>query len=198
MKEGFLLDALIYLGAAVVMVPLSKKLGLGSVLGYLIAGILIGPNVLNFIGDGSNDVMHFAEFGVVMMLFLAGLEVDPATLWKWRVNIVGLGGLQVLLTTTIISFICHTFIGLDVAESLALGMSFSMSSTAIAMQAMKENKWGNTKAGRQAFSVLLFQDIAVIPILAVLPLLGDNNSTTNPEAANTLIHHLPRWAQTIL
>lgn len=99
---------MIYLAAAVIMVPVAKKMGLGSVLGYLLAGIAIGPAVLSFIGEEGQDIMHFAEFGVIMMLFLIGLELEPALLWKLRNPILGLGGLQVALCTLIITYYSHT------------------------------------------------------------------------------------------
>ena len=106
-NNSILFQAMVYLAAAVVMVPLAKRLGLGSVLGYLLAGILIGPTVLQFIGNEGQDLMHTAEFGVVMMLFLIGLELEPALLWKLRKVILGLGGLQVLITSIIISGIAY-------------------------------------------------------------------------------------------
>lgn len=199
MEHSFFLQAFIYLGAAVLLVPLSKKLGLGSVLGYLIAGIIIGPSSLALIGNNGGDIMHFAEFGVVMMLFLIGLEVEPQLLWRWRVSIMGLGGLQVLITTLIIGFIAHIFVGLTFSQSLAIGLIFAMSSTAIVLQTMTENNWMQTVAGRNAFSVLLFQDIAVIPILALLPLLspdGIAHASANHDAS--LTQNLEPWVRTLV
>ncbi len=199
MEHSFFLQAFIYLGAAVLLVPISKKLGLGSVLGYLIAGILIGPSSLALIGNDGGDIMHFAEFGVVMMLFLIGLEMEPQLLWRWRVAIMGLGGLQVLITTLIIGFIAHIIIGLPFNQSLAIGLIFAMSSTAIVLQTMTENNWMQTVAGRNAFSVLLFQDIAVIPILALLPLLspdGVAHGAANHDAS--LTQGLEPWARTLV
>jgi len=195
MEQSLFLQALIYLGSAVLLVPISKKLGLGSVLGYLIAGILIGPSCLEWIGNDSEDIMHFAEFGVVMMLFLIGLEVEPQLLWRWRTSILGLGGLQVGLTAAVVGFIAHILIGLSFAQSLTIGLIFAMSSTAIVLQTMTENNWMQTHAGRNAFSVLLFQDIAVIPILALLPLLSpDDIPATAAHGQATLTQALPPWA----
>src|ERR1044072_8701460 len=97
-SNSFLYQSMVYLGAAVLFVPVAKKLGLGSVLGYLLAGVVIGPAVFGFIGEEGKDIMHYAEFGVVMMLFLIGLELEPELLWKLRASILGLGGLQVVLT----------------------------------------------------------------------------------------------------
>ena len=164
-------QAFIYLLAAVVAVPLAKRMGLGSALGYILAGVIIGPFVLGLVGQETQDVMHFAEFGVVLMLFLVGLELEPAVLWRMRVPILGLGGLQVTLTALIIGIIAYQF-GLTWQTATAIGLSLALSSTAIVLQSLKEKGWMNTEAGRSGFSVLLFQDIAVIPILAVIPFLA--------------------------
>lgn len=199
MSHSFFIQALIYLGSAVLLVPLSKKLGLGSVLGYLLAGILIGPSVLGWIGNDGADIMHFAEFGVVMMLFLIGLEVEPQLLWRWRTSILGLGGLQVLITALIIGFISHIIVGLSFNQSLSIGLIFAMSSTAIVLQTMTENNWMQTVAGRNAFSVLLFQDIAVIPILALLPLLSpDTDKVIAAQTHTTITENLEPWARTLV
>jgi CPA2 family monovalent cation:H+ antiporter-2 len=197
-QQSFLFQAMVYLASAVLMVPLAKKLGLGSVLGYLLAGILIGPAVLGFIGKEGQDILHFAEFGVVMMLFVIGLELEPELLWKLRKSIIGLGGLQVLGTALIVAAAAMLF-GLDWRQALALGMILSLSSTAIVLQTMNEKGLMKTAAGQSSFSVLLFQDIAVIPMLALFPLL----STAQPAAVaidghtKTLVEGLPGWAQTL-
>lgn len=173
MGNGLLFQALIYLSAAVLFVPIAKKLGLGSVLGYLIAGMIIGPSVLNLVGDGSEDVMHVAEFGVVIMLFLIGLELEPETLWKLRLPILGMGGLQVLVSATLIALIV-VLMGYSPRDGLVLGLILALSSTAIVLQSLDEKGWTKSAGGQSAFSVLLFQDIAVIPILALLPLLASS------------------------
>ncbi len=171
MEHGsFLANAFVYLLAAVVSVPVAKRLGLGSVLGYLIAGVAIGPFGLMLVGDQS-DVMHFAEFGVVMMLFLVGLELRPALLWQMRGPILGLGGLQVLVTALALGAIALA-VGLDWRMALAIGMVLALSSTAIVLQTLAEKGLLKTPPGRSSFAVLLFQDIAVIPMLALLPLLA--------------------------
>jgi monovalent cation:proton antiporter-2 (CPA2) family protein len=199
MEFSFLVQALIYLASAVLLVPLSKKLGLGSVLGYLLAGILIGPSAFAWIGNDGADIMHFAEFGVVMMLFLIGLEVEPQLLWRWRVSIMGLGGLQVLITTLVIGFIAHIIVGLSFNQALTVGLILAMSSTAIVLQTMTENNWMQTTAGRNAFSVLLFQDIAVIPILALLPLLSpDDVAQVKAVTHHTLTDNLAPWVRTFV
>src|ERR1700738_4836246 len=173
--EGLLFQTFIYLLAAVATVPIAKQLGLGSVLGYLLAGIIIGPHLLGLVGRGGGGVMHVAEFGVVMMLFLVGLELRPNLLWRLRGPIVGAGGAQVILTTLVIAGLAVA-IGVRIQPALAIGMIFSASSTAIALQTLTEKGLLNSKGGQTSFSVLLFQDIAVIPILAVLPLLAVSNN----------------------
>lgn len=170
MNGSVLSQALIYLVAAVVCVPIARRLGLGSVLGYLLAGVAIGPNVLGLVGEGAH-VMHFAEFGVVMMLFLVGLELKPSLLWELRKPIFGLGGLQVVGTTAAVTLV-GLLLRVDWRLSLAAGMVFAMSSTAIVLQSLGEKGLLKTSGGQASFSVLLFQDLSVIPILAIFPLLA--------------------------
>jgi monovalent cation:proton antiporter-2 (CPA2) family protein len=169
--EGFFFQAFVYLTAAVIAVPIAKRLGLGSVLGYLLAGIAIGPFGLHLIGEEGQDVMHFAEFGVVMMLFVIGLELQPKLLWRLRGPILGLGGLQVGVTAAVGTAIGLMF-GLAWQYALSVGIIFALSSTAIVLQTLNEKGLMKTEAGQSSFAVLLFQDIAVIPILALLPLLA--------------------------
>ncbi len=180
------------------MVPIAKKAGLGSVLGYLVAGMLIGPAFLNLVGDSTN-VMHAAEFGVVMMLFVIGLELEPSLLWKLRKPIVGLGGLQVLCTLGLVCLIAMAM-GYEWKVSLAIGMIVAPSSTAIVLQTFQEKGLMKTEAGQSGFSVLLFQDIAVIPMLALLPLLGNGTASNNSSshAGGTWVSHQPAWFQTLL
>ncbi len=195
-EHSFFFTAMIYLAAAVVCVPVAKKLGLGAVLGYLLAGIFIGPYVMGFIGSEGQDIMHFAEFGVVMMLFLIGIELEPALLWKMRAPIVGMGGLQVLVSTVVIAAIAW-WAGQPWQAALALGMTLSLSSTAIVLQTLKEKGLMTCAAGQSAFSVLLFQDIAVIPMLAIFPLLAPAGAATS-NGGHTLREELPGWAQTLM
>lgn len=198
---GFLYQALIYLAAAVISVPIAKRLGLGSVLGYLIAGIIIGPYALGLVGEEGQDVMHFAEFGVVMMLFLIGLELQPALLWKLRGPILGVGGLQVGLTALAIMMIGMIF-GLSWQMALATGLILAMSSTAIVLQTLNEKGLSKTSGGQYSFSVLLFQDISVIPILALLPLLAmapvSDAGTATDHHSVTWVEGLPIWGQTLV
>lgn len=168
--ENFLFQATIYLGAAVIAVPFASRLGLGSVLGYLLAGIVIGP-LTGLVGTEAQDIQHFAEFGVVMMLFLIGLELEPRALWDMRQRLIGLGGLQVTLTTVVIMGV-GMWLGYSWEIALAIGVIFALSSTAIVLQTLTEKKLMQTAGGRSTFSVLLTQDIAVIPMLALLPLLA--------------------------
>lgn len=203
--EGFFFQAFVYLLAAVVSVPIAKRLGLGSVLGYLLAGIAIGPWGLGLIGEEGADVLHFAEFGVVMMLFLIGLELEPARLWRMRLPILGLGGLQVGVSAVALMAL-GMVLGLGWRPALAIGLILALSSTAIVLQTLAEKRLLRTDGGQGAFSVLLLQDIAVIPMLALLPLLaapGGNGSEAHGGVGAaghgaTWIDGLPPWAQTVV
>ena len=198
---GYFLQAFIYLAAAVIMVPLAKRLGLGSVLGYLMAGVLIGP-VFGLVGSETSTIQHFAEFGVVMMLFLVGMELEPKALWNMRHRLMGLGGLQVGLTIAAITGLALAFT-LPFGVSLTIGLIFALSSTAIVLQTFNEKSLTKTSGARNAFSVLLFQDIAVIPMLAFIPMLAipelvEQSQTlagsVNQPKNYSLVAHLPRWA----
>ena len=161
MTSSFLFLATLFLAAAVIAVPISQRFGLGSVLGYLIAGVVIAP-VLSWLGADAVQISHIAEFGVVMMLFLVGLELEPSKLWRLRVPILGVGGAQVLITAMAMLGLGMAF-GLDWRMSMALGLALALSSTAIVLQTLNEKGEMGTPAGQNSFSVLLFQDIAVIP-----------------------------------
>lgn len=198
MDTNFLLQAIIYLSAAVICVPIAKKLGLSSILGYLFAGIIIGPYVMGFIGQEGQDIMHFAEFGVVMMLFLIGLELEPSKFWKMRKFILGMGSAQLVGTTLLLFFGCLYFMDWKWETTLAVSLALALSSTAIVLQTLKEKGLSNTSVGRSSFAVLLFQDIAVIPILAFLPLLSTVNLETTNEIQQSLITGFPSWLQTLI
>ncbi|WP_419253749.1 monovalent cation:proton antiporter-2 (CPA2) family protein [Caulobacter sp. ErkDOM-YI] len=194
--QSFLTQTLFYLGAAVISVPIAKRLGLGSVLGYLIAGVIIGPHALSLIGAQA-DVMQFAEFGVVILLFLIGLEVQPSTLWDMRKAIFGFGGAQVVVTSAVIAGV-SMLLGLPWQTALAVGMVLAMSSTAIVLQTLDEKGLRQGPVGRAAFGILLLQDLAVIPMFALLPLLATIAPPVHGEAgghAVSLVSHLPIWAQ---
>lgn len=193
--SNFLADAVVYLAAAVVCVPVAKRLGMGSVLGYLLAGIIIGPYALGFIGEEGKDIMHFAEFGVVMMLFLVGLELEPAAFWRMRKQVLGMGSLQVGITAALVASIA-LLIGFTWQAGVAVGLALAMSSTAIALQSLKEKNLMHTAAGKNGFAVLLFQDIAVIPMLALLPLMAVGAADTTSE--QHWIHALPGWQHTLV
>ncbi|PZQ96826.1 MAG: potassium transporter [Cereibacter sphaeroides] len=200
--ESLLSQAIIYLGAAVLLVPIVVRLGLGSVLGYLCAGIVIGP-VLGLAGAETQDVQHFAEFGVVMMLFLVGLELEPRALWDMRQRLVGLGGLQVVLTSLAI-MAGLLVLGLDWPVALTLGMMLSLSSTAIVLQTLEEKNLIRSRGGRSIFAVLLTQDISVVPILALMPILAGMMPSAPVEAIEgletdpSLVQSLPGWAGALL
>ena len=176
MDSHTLIQALIYLGSAALIVPIAVRLGLGSVLGYLIAGCIIGPWGLRLVTD-AEAILHFAEIGVVLMLFVIGLELDPQRLWKLRTSVFGGGLLQMVLCGALIGVFC-IFLGLRWQVAELIGMTLALSSTAIAMQAMNERNLTVTQVGRSAFAVLLFQDIAAIPLVAMIPLLASSGEST--------------------
>ena len=166
----WLINSFIYLAAAVIAVPLAKKLGLGSIIGYLAAGIAIGPWGLGLVTN-VQDILHFAEFGVVLMLFLIGLELEPKRLWSLRRPIFGWGSAQLVGCAGLITAAAMAF-GVNAPTALVAGLGLALSSTAIALQSINERNLLRTSSGQAGFSILLFQDVAAIPILALLPLLG--------------------------
>ena len=168
--QDFFILALIYLMAAVITVPLARKIGLGSILGYLLAGVIIGPYVMGWVGN-QQEIMHFAEFGVVLMLFLIGLQMQPSVLWKMRRTIFGMGSAQVLLTTAAIGAVSWV-VGYPLHQAIAIGMIMAHSSTAVVLQGLSEKGLLKNSGGKSALAVTLFQDLTVIPMLAILPLLA--------------------------
>lgn len=201
MDPALFFSAFIYLAAATLAAPLGRRLGIGAVLGYLVVGALIGPAGLGLTGQNGDEVLHFAEFGVVLMLFVVGLELDLGKLWRMRTAIFGLGGLQLTLSAGALAVVAG-LIAEDWREALGLGLILALSSTAIVMQTLKERGLSETSSGKRGFAVLLFQDIAVIPILAFLPTLahratenasgGDHHSGT---AVGDWIQSLPALGQ---
>jgi CPA2 family monovalent cation:H+ antiporter-2 len=185
----FLLLAFVFLVAGVAAVPIATRLGLGSVLGYLIAGIAISP-ILAALNVDVIALQHFAEFGVVMMLFLVGLELEPRLLWDMRTRLLGLGGLQVTVTTVLIMGIAMA-LGQPWTISLAIGLVLVLSSTAIVLQTLNEKGLTQSDGGRAGFSVLLFQDIAVIPMLAFIPLLAMPDLMDAAHAVADMADHAP-------
>lgn len=187
-----LLYTFIYLSFAVAAVLLSQKFGLGSVLGYLMAGIIIGP-ALGLAGKETQSIQHIAEFGVVMMLFLVGLELAPKMLWQLRNKLLGLGGLQVILTLATLAGVTVLF-GYSWPVAIAIGCILCLSSTAIVLQTLNEKQLINTAGGQAGFAVLLFQDIAAIPMLALLPLLATSSiSSTTIHDKSNILSHQPGW-----
>ncbi len=204
--ENFFLQATIFLGAALIAVPLAARLGLGSVLGYIAAGIVIGP-ILGLTGNDTAGLQHFAEFGVVVMLFLIGLELEPRTLWDMRHKLLGLGGLQIVLTAGVIMGLTY-MMKQPWEEALAIGLILSLYSTAI-VQTLTEKGLIQTAGGRNVFSVLLTQDIAVIPMLAFLPLLAvsgrlvpqkavDDHAASEALSLVSYADRIPGWGITLI
>lgn len=176
-EQGFLHQALIYLAAGVLVVPVFKRLGLGSVLGYLVAGTAIGPWGLALV-TAPEAILHFAEFGVVLLLFLVGLELNPKRVWQMRKAIFGMGAVQVLATVAVVA-LAGWALGLAPQVALVAGMGFAMSSTAIGLASLQEKNLLPTPGGQASFSVLLFQDLAVIPLMLLLGLMQSTESTAN-------------------
>ncbi|HEX9171472.1 MAG TPA: cation:proton antiporter, partial [Telluria sp.] len=167
MEHSLLLNALVYLAAAVAAVPLAKRFGLGAVLGYLLAGMAIGPWGLKLI-SGVEDILHFSEFGVVLLLFAIGLELEPQRLWALRRQIFGWGTAQVAGVTAGL-FCAALLIGVDWKVALIAALGLSLSSTAIVLATLEERNLMTTPAGQSGFTILLFQDMAAIPMIAVVP-----------------------------
>lgn len=199
MTGSILFEAIVFLAGAVICVPIAKRFGLSAVLGYLLAGILIGPYLLGFVGKEGEDILHFAEFGVVMMLFLIGLEINPKDFWNMRKTIVGMGGGQVL-GTMILSYFLFIGLGFEWQVALTIAMAVALSSTAITLQSLKEKGLFDTTYGASSFSILLFQDIIVIFMLGMLPLLSETEhiaATDDHGGATNLLENLPLWVQTL-
>ncbi len=191
MESSLAMTSLIFLGAAIIMVPLVRKLGLSSVIGFILGGIIIGPFVLKLTGRGSEDVMHTTEFGVIMLLFLVGLEIEPKKFWKIRKKILGMGLSQMVITIASLFLIFYT-LNWRPDQALVAALCFALSSTAIVLQTLKEKNIFRTEAGETSFSILLFQDISVIPILALLPIIAKR---PDDKSQQILLQYLPDWMQ---
>ncbi|MEP3048563.1 MAG: monovalent cation:proton antiporter-2 (CPA2) family protein [Roseibium sp.] len=173
-------ESIVFLSATVVAVPIAKRLGLGSVVGYLAAGAAIGPHGLRLLGSGE-DVLHVAELGVVLLLFVIGLELDPKKLWRMKRDIFGLGTAQVMLTGLSLFAIAH-FTGMQWSTALVAGFGLALSSTAFALQILQERGQLSSPYGQRAFGILLLQDIAIVPLLAMVAILApDEGPSTNAE-----------------
>jgi CPA2 family monovalent cation:H+ antiporter-2 len=204
--DGFLLLACLFLVAGVIAVPIASRFGLGSVLGYLLAGIVISP-ILGWLHVDVVSIQHFAEFGVVMMLFLVGLELEPRMLWNMRNKLLGLGGLQVGVTAVLVMAVAVA-LGQPWPTALAIGLIFSLSSTAIVLQTLNEKGLMKSEGGRSSFSVLLFQDIAFVPMLAFIPLLAlpelqeivaaAHGAAEDSHASLSLVDRLSGWQRALL
>ncbi|OTG84898.1 monovalent cation:proton antiporter-2 (CPA2) family protein [Acinetobacter sp. ANC 4648] len=173
---SLLLEITIFLGAVLLLVPLGKKLGIATVLGYLFAGMLLGPNVLN-VASNPDDMMHLAEFGVILLMFLIGLELRPQRLWEMRESIFVLGSLQVITTGVVLMGTVFLLLQQSLSASFVIGFALALSSTAFVLQLLNEKQQLNTTHGQQSFSILLFQDIAAVPLIAVIPVLAGGSST---------------------
>lgn len=171
---SLLQQSIIYLLAAIVMVPISRRLGFGSILGYLAAGIVIGPFGAKLVHDPEH-ILHFAELGVVFLLFVVGLELQPSRLWVLRRMVFGLGAAQVALSAALIAGIAWA-LGVGGVPALIIGLVLALSSTAFVLQMLAEKRELTSSHGRAAFSILLFQDLAAIPLIAILPMLGANSA----------------------
>jgi CPA2 family monovalent cation:H+ antiporter-2 len=194
MESSLAMNTLIFLGVAIIMVPLARKLGLSSVIGYILGGIIIGPYVLRLTGNNVGDIMHASEFGVIMLLFLVGLELEPRKFWEMRKKIMGLGLSQMLLTIFLL-FVVFISVGWRIDKAFAVAMCFALSSTAIVLQTLQEKNSFKTTAGEASFSTLLFQDISVIPILAILPIVANYKAKHHDNEIQILIQKLPEWLQ---
>ncbi|MGO4707532.1 monovalent cation:proton antiporter-2 (CPA2) family protein [Chryseobacterium sp. 2TAF14] len=194
MESSLAMNTLLFLGVAIIMVPLARKLGLSSVIGYILGGIIIGPYVLKLTGRDVDGIMHASEFGVIMLLFLVGLELEPRKFWEMRKKIIGLGLTQMILTISIL-FVIFFWAGWKIDKAIAIAMCFALSSTAIVLQTLQEKNNLKTSAGEASFSTLLFQDIAVIPILAILPIIANYKARHHDNEVQILIQKLPEWLQ---
>ena len=178
-------EVLLLLGGAVVAAPLFKRIGLGTILGYLAAGIAIGPAARLI--TGGEEILHVAELGIVFLLFIIGLEIKPSRLWALRREIFGLGLAQVVVTGVVLAGLAHLLAGLDWPAATIVGFGLALSSTAFAMQILEQEGTTNTKYGQTAFSILLFQDLAIVPLLALIPMLAPGSAEAPPPGMQQFV-----------
>src|SRR3546814_8753469 len=183
-------DTVLFLASAVVAVPLMKRLGFGALLGYLAAGVVLGPFVLGLVSD-VDAILHFGEFGVVLLLFIIGLELHPSRLWALRRPILGLGSAQLVTSAAAIAAAAY-LLGIGMQQSVVIGLVLGLSSTAFALQTLAERKELHVQHGRAAFSILLFQDMAVVPLLAVLPWIASASIAQRSEEHKSELQSLMR------
>lgn len=194
MESPIAISTLIYLGVAIIVVPLVKRWGLSSVIGYILGGILIGPFVLKLTGSDSHDIMEASEFGVILLLFIVGLEMEPRKFWSMRKKILGLGISQMLITIALLFGIFMTA-KWNIEQAITISICFAMSSTAIVLQTIQEKNLFRTSGGQASFATLLFQDITLIPVLALIPIIAHREIKKENEVL-ILIQKLPEWLQT--
>ena len=177
--DFFLLSSLVLLAVTSIMVTISKRIGLGSILGLLLAGIIVGPHTGGFTVTSEVETLrHFTEFGVVLLLFIIGLEMQPTKLWSMRKEVFGMGSLQVVVSGVVLGWYMTLFVE-DIRVAMLLGFTLTLSSTAFVTQILQEKGKLNTEHGKNAFAILLLQDLAVVPLLAILPLLSSHQPSVD-------------------
>ena len=189
MKLAFLTDIIILLSAAVILVPVSRVVGLGIVPGFIVAGVVVGPSALGLINNQS-EIVHLAELGVVLLLFLVGIELKPSRLWLMRRMVFGLGALQVVITGAVITAGVHYLFGVGLQSALLIGLTLALSSTAFVLQLLNEQKMFASQYGRTSVAVLLFQDLAVVPLLALVSLLAARDFSLKTDVGLALLEAL--------
>ena len=172
-------SSVVFLAAAVVAVPIFKKLKLGAILGYLVAGVVIGPSLMDWVNDPAT-ILHFAELGVVLLLFVIGLELEPDKIWRMRSQILLTGGGQLIVSSLIVFLAVHFILSYSLKTSIVVGLAVALSSTAFAVQLMKEHRILKTPPGQHGFAILLMQDLAVIPILLIVEGFSANEQSNSP------------------
>lgn len=197
MDLAYLTDVLILLAAAVIAVPLARLSGLGTVPGFLLAGVVIGPSVLGLI-ENSSEISHLAEFGVVLLLFVIGIELKPSRLWAMRRMVFGMGALQVVITGAAITALAHYIFGIDIRAAILIGPAMALSSTAFVLQLLQDQKMLGSSYGQSSVAILLFQDLAVVPLLALVTLLSATDMSVETDLGLALLEALVILALVII